>query len=152
MIFRYFWIPFIAVTILSGFIGKYRSKKYILKNPELAKGYNKYFNGYMIFGNIPWLIIMIGNLSGITQSFFEYLDPKSLNPIVLLFHFYIIVLWILGIIWIYFKGGAEFIEMHPGLVQRSSFSGNTNVTAKQVKLFFPLMLLGGIAGMITMWM
>ena len=38
-----------------------------------------------------------------------------------------------------------------GLVQRSSFSGNTNVTAKQIKLFFPLMLLGGIIGMIMMW-
>ena len=75
-----------------------------------------------------------------------------MNPTVLIFHGSIIILWMLGIIWIYFHNGAEFIERHPGLFVKSSFSGNTNITAKQVKIFFPLMLLGGIAGMIMMWL
>ncbi|BDD01478.1 hypothetical protein [Persicobacter psychrovividus] len=74
-----------------------------------------------------------------------------MNPMVLIFHLSIIILWALSKRWIYFKKGAEFIETHPGLMQKSSFSGNTNVTAKQIKLLFPLMLLGGIAGMIMMW-
>ena len=52
---------------------------------------------------------------------------------------------------IVFNGGAEFIERHPGLFVKSSSSGNQNVTAKQVKLFVPLMLLGGIIGMLMMW-
>lgn len=142
---------FIAVTIANGLILKYHSKKYILQNPELKEGYDKYFKGWIIFGNIPWVIMMIGNLSGITQNTFEYFIPKAMNPMVLLFHFSIIALWMLSVRWIYFKNGAEFIETHPGLFQKSSFSGNTNLTAKQVKLFFPLMLLGGIAGMIMMW-
>ena len=142
---------FIAVTIANGLILKYRSKKYITQNPELENGYDKYIKGLLIYGNIPWVIIMIGNLSGITQNFFENFNPKAMNPMVLIFHFSIIVLWVLSVRWIYFKNGAEFIEKHPGLIQKSSFSGNTNVTAKQIKLFFPLMLLGGITGMIMMW-
>ena len=74
-----------------------------------------------------------------------------MNPIVLLFHVAIVILWGLSIWWIYFRDGAAFIEKHPGLVQKSSFSGNHNVTAKQIKLFYPLMLLGGIIAMIMMW-
>ena len=103
------------------------------------------------YGNIPWLIIAIGTISGLTNSTFDYFNPKSLNPMVLIFHASIIVLWILSVWWIYFKNGAEFIEEHPGLLQKSSFSGNTNVTAKQIKQFFPIMLLGGIVGMIMIW-
>lgn len=151
LIFKHTWIMFIAVTIANGLILKYRSKKYIVQNPELEKGYDQYFKGWMIYGNIPWVIMMVGNLSGITQSTFEYFNPKTMNPMVLIFHFSIIILWVLSVRWIYFKNGAEFIETHPGLIQKSSFSGNTSVTAKQIKLFFPLMLLGGIAGMVMMW-
>ena len=142
---------FIAVTVANGFILKYRSKKYIAQNPELNEGYKNYFKGWMFYGNIPWVIMMLGNLSGITQNTFEYFNPKAMNPMVLVFHFSIIVLWVLGIRWIYFKSGAEFIEAHPGLIQKSNFSGNSNVTAKQIKIFFPLMIFGGIAGMVLMW-
>ena len=142
---------FIAVTIANGLILKYRSKKYTAEKPELEDGYDKYFKGWLFYGNIPWVIMMIGNLSGMTQNTFEYFNPKAMNAIVLVFHFSIILLWVLSVRWIYFKNGAEFIETHPGLIQKSSLSGNTNVTAKQIKLFFPLMLLGGIAGMIMMW-
>ena len=143
---------FIAVTIANGLILKYRSKKYIAEKPELEEGYDKYFKGWLFYGNIPWVIMMIGDLSGVTQNTFEYFNPRAMNPIVLAFHFSIIILWALSVRWIYFKKGAEFIEAHPGLIQKSSFSGNTNVTAKQVKLFYPLMLLGGVVGMIMMWL
>ena len=63
----------------------------------------------------------------------------------------IIVLWVLSVRWIYFKKGAEFIETHPGLIKKSFLTGNTNVTAMQIKIFYPLMLLCGIGGLIMMW-
>lgn len=151
ILFKHAWVIFIAMTIANGIILKNRSKKYIAQNPDLEKGYEKYVKGVFFYGNIPWVVIMIGNLSGMTQSLFEYFNPKAMNPIVLIFHFTIILIWVLGIRWIYFKNGAEFIEDHPGLFQTSSFEGSTNVTANQVKLFFPLMLLGGVIGMVMMW-
>lgn len=151
IIFKHTWIMFIAVTIANGLILKYRSKKYIAEKPELEEGYEHFFKGWLFYGNTPWVIMMIGNLSGMTQNTFDYFNPKAMNPMVLIFHFSIIVLWVLSVRWIYFKNGAEFIESHPGLLQRSSFRGNTNVTAKQIKLFFPLILFGGIVGMIMMW-
>ncbi len=142
---------FIAVTIANSLILKFRSKKYITQNPSLKEGYDTYFKGFLIYGNIPWIIMAIGNLSGMTNNTFEYFNPKEMNPIVLVFHASIIVLWFLSIYWIYFNDGAKFIERHPGLIQKKGFSSTSNVTAKQVKLFFPLMLLGGGAGMVMMW-
>lgn len=67
-----------------------------------------------------------------------------MNPIVLLFHASIVAIWILSVRWIYFKDGAEFLERHPGLLRG-------NPTAKSIKIFFPFMLIGGIAGMVMMW-
>ena len=146
------WIMFIAVTVFNALILKFRSKKYISENPALEEGYDKYIKGILFYGNIPWVIIMIGNISGMTHSTFDYFNPRSMNPIVLIFHFSIIVLWILSVRWIYFRNGAEFIETHPGLFMESPFSGNTNLTSTQIKLFFPLVLLSGIVGMIMMWL
>ncbi|MCU4165482.1 hypothetical protein [Carboxylicivirga caseinilyticus] len=151
LLFNNAWIFFIVVTILNGLIMKHRSKRYISENPGLQFGYDKYFKGLIFYGNIPWIIIAIGNLSGLTHSIFDYVNPKTMNPIVLVFHGAIAFLWILCVRWVYFKGGAEFFETHPGLFQKSSLSGKTNITAKQVKLYLPLIILSGIFAMIMMW-
>jgi len=151
LIFKHIWILFILTTFLNVFILKQRTKKFILEKPELRKGYDKYLSRWLIIGNIPWVIIGVGNTSGMTNSIFEYLMPRLMNPIVLVFHFAIVVLWVLAIRWVYFKGGAEFIESHPGLARKTSLSGNTNMTAKQVKIFLPLAILGGVVGMVVMW-
>lgn len=149
--FKQAWIIFIAVTLVNAFVLKFRAKKYIAKNPALKKGYDDLFKGILLLGNIPWVIMAIGNLSGITNSVFDFFTPRAMNPIVLIFHAAIIVLWILSVRWIYFKGGAAFLENHPGLFRKSGFGGNTNLTAKQIKIYFPFMLLGGIVAMIMMW-
>jgi hypothetical protein len=74
----------------------------------------------------------------------EYFAPRQMNPIVLLFHATIIMIWILSIKWIYFQNGVEFLEKHPGIFRN-------DLKAKQLKWFFPLMLAGGIIAMIMMW-
>lgn len=151
IIFKYFWIVFIVVTIVNALIVKFQSQKHMAKNQELKEGYDKAVTCLILYGNIPWVIMGVGNLSGMTNNIFDYFDPRGMNPIVLIFHLSIIVLWILMVKWIYFNNGAEFIEAHPGLVRKSNLSGNSNVTAKEVKFFFPLMLFGGVVAMIMMW-
>jgi len=151
VIFKQAWILFIAVTIANAFIIKFRAKKYIAKNPDLETGYENLFKGIILFGNIPSVIIAIGNLSGMTNNIFDFFNPRAMNPVVIIFHASIIILWILGIRWIYFRNGAAFLKSHPGLIQKRGFNDNADVTAEQIKIFFPLMLLGGIIGMIMMW-
>jgi hypothetical protein len=123
---------------------KAKSKEYIARDPALEEGYIKAFKAWLLYGNIPWIIIAFGNLTGLTKSMLEYFAPRQMNPIVLLFHATIIMIWILSIKWIYFQNGVEFLEKHPGIFRN-------DLKAKQLKWFFPLMLAGGIIAMIMMW-
>jgi uncharacterized membrane protein len=150
-ILKYIWIIFIISSIANASYFKKLSKEYVSENPELEKTYDGYIKNFLIFGNIPWVIMGLGMLTGMTDSILEYFNPREMNPIVLMLHASIIMIYILAIRWIYFKNGAEFIEKHPGLMRKSTFSGKRNVTAKEVKLFFPLPLLGGIIAMVAMW-
>lgn len=86
-----------------------------------------------------------------TSNLADYFNPGAMNSIVLFFHASIVALWILGIYWIYFNNGAEFIEKHPGLITKKALTKDPNPSAKQVKICFPLMLFGGITGMAMMW-
>lgn len=74
-----------------------------------------------------------------------------MNPAVLAFHASIVALWLLSVYWIYFNNGAKFIENHPGLIRRKRLGTVSNFTEKEIKLYFPIVLIGGIAGMVMMW-
>jgi hypothetical protein len=151
ILFKHAWAMFIFVNIINAFIFKQSAKPYIQAQPELAAGYNRYIKGWLLIGNIPWVIIMIGNLSGLTNSLFDYFSPKSLNPMVLAFHGTVVMIWLLGFRWIYFQKGAEFFEKHPGLLRMSTPGASQNITAKNIKRLYPLMVLGGAIGMVMMW-
>jgi hypothetical protein len=97
IIFKQAWILLMAVTIANALTLKFRSKKYIAQNPALEEGYKKIFKGFIIFGNIPWIIVAFGNLTGLTNSIFDFFNPGALNPVVLIFHASIIVLWVLSV-------------------------------------------------------
>ncbi|MEM6630754.1 MAG: hypothetical protein AAF694_13825, partial [Bacteroidota bacterium] len=151
ILFEQTWILFIVATLINGFLFKVRSKTYIAEKPELEKGYGDIFMGYIILGCIPWIIVGIGNLTGITQSITDYFFPRQMNPMVLAFHGTLVLIWLLSIWWVYFRGGAEFIERHPGLFVQRGLGNRQDLTAIQVKRFLPLMLLGGVIAMVMMW-
>jgi hypothetical protein len=152
IIIDYFWVLLIVIMTVNGFIFKARTQKYIAEKPELESGYQDAFKVFLFCGNIPWVIMGIGNISGLTNNLFDFFFPREMNPIVLIWHASILTLYILAAIWIYLKGGAEFLEKHPGIIQKRGFSGEyKNVTAKQIKQFFPLILVGGISAMLMMW-
>jgi len=151
ILIKYFEIVALLVIITNAFILKNTSKIYISEKPELKEGYDKLFKGIIIYFSIPLIIIVVGNLSGSTNGMSDYLNPTALNPFVVIFNASIIILWILGIRWIYFKNGAEFLEQHSVLFNKYSGSKKKNFSAKKIEYSFTLMLLGGIVAMIMMW-
>ncbi|MDX1959501.1 MAG: hypothetical protein SFU98_13060 [Leptospiraceae bacterium] len=152
LILKNFWLISIAVIFINGIILKVKSQKYIQESPELKTGYDMLLKGWLIYGNIPWVIMGIGNLTKYTNTLFDYCNPKSFNPFVLIFHLSLVILWILLSRWIYFKGGAEFMEKHPGLFVKTGFSeASEKITAKQIKISVGLNLLGGGIGMALVW-
>jgi hypothetical protein len=141
---------FIVVTIANGLIWKSKSKKYIAEKPERKDGYDSLIKGFLIYGNIPWVIMGIGMLTGMTESMFEFFNPSQMNPIVIVFFLSIIFLWIIGSYWLYFSGGAEKLVDHPGMITQTE-KGNEKFEIMKVKLVWGLGILGGIFGIYMMY-
>jgi len=148
--FKHTWIMFMAVTFLNAFVLKKRFDKYAEQQPEMEDAYRKIINGIITYGNIPWIIMMLGDISGYTNGVFDFFNPSSLNPFVLLFHFSIIVFWLISIRWIFFKNGAEFLANHPELTRKGNYS-KFSYGATEIKILFVVILIGGIAAMLMMW-
>ena len=128
--FKFFWIFGFVVSIANAFIFNERSKKYIAQNPELKEGYTKLIKWFLIFFNIPFMIIGIGELSEMTHGIQMYLAlPKSLNPILLIFHLYMFLFIVFSSIWIYARGGADFIAKHPGIIAFRGLGSDNDITS-----------------------
>lgn len=147
------WIFFILITCINAIIIRVRATSYIKENPDLKKGYNKSIKNLLIYGNIPWLIIAFGNTTGITKGMEDFFTPRSLNPVVLVFHAYIIFVWVKISYWIYFNKGSEFLKKHPFLNRQPGLIRQyyTLDIPWLNKLLWSLMLAGGIVAMFLMW-
>jgi len=144
-LFDYAWVFFILITLINAFILKVRAARAIRDQPELRVGYDQLFKGYILFMNIPWVLMGIGMLVGGVPSTFTYLYPRGGNPFVIAFHISVVILWLLSIWWIYFRGGAEFLVKYKGVFRQDISSPIL------IKVMFALMLVGGIFGMTIMW-
>lgn len=146
-----FWILAMFVNVINTIIIKIRTKKDSIGNPELEEGYNIALKQFVIFGNIPWIIMGIGISFNLTKNVFEYFRPRDLNPIVIAFHISILIIIILSGYWIYLKDGAEFLEKHKKLLGDKSSTTNTVISVNMIKIFWGLMMLCGIIGMVMLW-
>lgn len=147
---KYFWIILILVTSINATVWSYKSKKHIEENPDLKESYKKLIRGFLIYGNIPWLIMGLFSLTGIIQNSFMILEPSNLNAGVIIWHLSVIIILALGTYWIFAKNGAQILEKHPGLFQ-NSFSRNNKTSAGMIKFIWILGLIGALGGEIMMW-
>jgi hypothetical protein len=149
---HYFWLVAIAVTVINAFIFRQKSKKYIRENPKLEEGYSTLFRGYLFWLNIPWVIMGIGCAVGDVPSVWHYFRPKDGNPYVLAWFVSIFVLWILGTLWLFFRGGAEILSTHPGaLTMRYGLGKKEMTNPTSIKFVWLLALAAGIIGVAFMF-
>lgn len=137
---KWFWAAAIGITCLNAVIFHVRAKRLIREHPDLADGYTAIVRGTLIWGNIPWIIMGIGCLVGGVPSASHFIHPEDGNPFVLAFDGSIFLLWCLGTFWLFFRGGAEMLVKHPGLLSTDFGS------PRSVKLFWLLCLAGVILG------
>ena len=115
----------------------------IEENPALEQGYRRMIKAFVIYGNIPWVIMGVGILFGGVPSSLHYFNPRN-GPFVLAFYAAIISLWVASFYWIFFRHGAEDLVAYPGLL---------NFPVRQpwmVKVFFVLALIGGVTALAFM--
>jgi hypothetical protein len=140
----------ILTGLVNGVIFWRRAKAKIADHPEYADKIKKFILGLVIFLSAPWIIMEMGVVLGGVPTFLHLLNPRDLNPYVLASHVMINACIIYGIIWIYLKGGAEFLAKHQDvLLQKTLFA--QHYTAASIKLLAIPMIIGGVGGEIFMW-
>jgi hypothetical protein len=143
VIFRHTWVLFIGVMCANAAVWWSRARREISRQPELEEGYRSLIRGWLIFGNIPWVVMGTGIVFGGVPTVFHYFDPRN-GPFVIAFYVSIVVLWILTAYWVFLRGGAETLIRHPGLLNLPSQD------PRVVKLLLLLSLAGGVAGLAMM--
>jgi len=113
--FRYLWAFFLLMGLTNSFLGWRSVLSHIKDNPSLQSKYRQLFTQYVIWTNLPWVMMGGGILLGRTQGVLDYLVPSSGNPTVLAWWGIFFVLNFSLVIWIFFAGGAETLEKYPGL-------------------------------------
>jgi hypothetical protein len=104
-IVRHVWLMFVIITFANAAIWWSRGRAEIAQNPALKWGYRRLIIGFLIFGNIPWLIL---------GAAFELLPSPFSGPLLIAFAVTLVVYWIAGLYWLFFGGGAENLAAHPG--------------------------------------
>jgi len=84
-----------------------------------------------------------GILFGGVPSVFHYLNPRN-GPFVIAFWAAVVALWIATFYWLFFRGGAEDLITHPGLLNLAVQS------PWAVKVFFLLGVGGGVLALLAM--
>lgn len=146
IITKWFWVAFIAVTFANGAAIWWRAQREIRKHPELEEGYRTIIKGFLFWGNIPWIVMGIGHLVGGVPTIFQFFRPRDGNPFVLAFFASVLLIWLLGTHWLFFRGGAEMLVEHPGIFRYKITS------PLYVKVYWLLCLAGGIVGVVFMFM
>lgn len=141
IISKYFWIACVAVTILNALIMKFRSRKYIARNPSLAAGYQRLFWGSLFWLNVPCVVMGIGILSGNVDSVDVYIKPQGMNYFIVAFYAVIVIEWLLCAYWILCRDGANVLYTHPGMLRHDPKSPTV------VKMWTCVMLAAGIMGL-----
>jgi len=141
---KWFWAGCIAVTLLNAAIFRVRANRRIEEQPELEEGYGRIIKGFAIWGSLPWVVMGIGCTIGDVPSVLHYFRPRDGNPYVIAFFASIFFIYGLGTYWLFARNGAEMLTRHRGLF---------NVDFKSplmVKLFWLLLVTGGMAGVLVM--
>lgn len=140
LFFRHAWVAFIVFTCVNGATWWWGAQRHIRASPALRPGYVRLIRGWLIFGNLPWLVMGFGIVFGGVPTIFHYFNPRN-GPIVVTWYVTVVSLWVASVYWLFFQRGAETLIAHPGLLTRPGSK------PWMVKAYFLLCLAGGIVGL-----
>lgn len=141
---KWFWAMGIVISLINAGSFYIRSRQYIREKPELAGGYRKLIGGFLLFFNLPWIVMGTGCVVGGVPSLFYFFRPGDSNPYVIAFQVSVVLLWILGTLWIFIFDGASMLVRHPGLLNIEVQSPGI------VKILWSLILVAGISAITAM--
>jgi hypothetical protein len=143
VVFRHAWVLLILAQCANGAIWWRRAQPRIAQDPALREGYRRLIRAWLIYGNLPWLVMVAGILSGAVPSPWHYFNPRN-GPFVIAFYATVVALWIATFNWMFFHRGAEALVEHTGLL-------NLPINRPwAVKLLFLVCLAAGVVALLGM--
>ena len=140
------------VTGINWLVFRKRAQEHIEENPQLEEGYKALFRGYLLWLNIPWMVMGIGCTVGGIPSVWHYFRPRDGNPYVLAWFGSVFFLWVFGTFWLFFRDGAETLARHPGVMKFGYGLKSKGITSPAlIKAIWLLVLAGGIVGAVVIW-
>ena len=137
----HWWLILVVANCAIGFLWWRRGRAYSAVDRSLEVGYRSLIRGFLFWSNLPWLAMGLSILLGLVPSTYAYLEPGSINPFVQLWWGIVVAEGALGTYWIYFRGGAEMLIKHPGLVTLPARSPSV------IKLYWMACLAAGALGL-----
>jgi hypothetical protein len=142
LISRHAWLFLVGVTCANGVVWWRRGQKEAVAHPELAEGYKRLVRGWLLFANVPWLVMGAGIVFGGVPSIWHYFNPRG-GPFVVAFYAAVVALWIALAQWVFVGGGAEALIRHPGLLEGRIQDPSS------LKRWFAVALVGGAAALVA---
>ena len=115
-IFDQAWILFIVVTCINAVVWWRRGRNARLEDPSLEEGYRSLIKDFLLWANLPWIVLGVLILSGFVPSTLSLLESRSRNPYVLGWWVAVVATHVWSEHWILFQGGAEKLIRYPGLL------------------------------------
>ena len=140
LLFKYGWLIFIVFQCVNGVSWWQKGKPEMAANHALESGYRRLIRSWIVYGNLPLLIMGVGIQFGGVPTVFHYCNLRN-GPFVIAFWVSCVVLWVATFYWMFFQGGAEKLIAHPGLLSLPV------ARPWAVKTLFLLALTGGVIAM-----
>ena len=103
---QYFWLICLAISIVNYGIAR-RRIHLNGSNVDVALHYLRWF---ALAGALPWALMGIGQLTGLTPTVWYYFRPQDLNPFVVLWFACIFAVTIIYAVWVLLMGGAQKVR------------------------------------------
>lgn len=118
----------------------------------LVEGYAVLLKGYLIWMNLPWVVMGIGCTVGGVPTVLHFFRPRDGNPFVLAWYCTVFIIWAGGTFWLFLRNGAEELARHPGLIEfRYGFKKKDIASPVLIKVLWLVMLAGGIIAFVAVW-
>jgi hypothetical protein len=128
------WLLFILGTGVIAAQMWARAKPRMAEAPHLVPGYRRLVLGWLVLGNVPWVVMGFGSVVGGVPAIPDFLRPR-IDPYVVAFYVPLGLLWGAGLYWVWFRGGAEALSAYPEIL------GGRRYTPRAIQVTFSLMVL-----------
>jgi hypothetical protein len=105
---KYFWIALMAVTVVNGLMFKLRYRKHIQNDPQLSADFSKLIRGFIIWWNLPWVVMGAGILLGQLPTMWHCFSGVRDNPFALAWWVSILIAVLVSMYWA-FSGAPDRI-------------------------------------------